>query len=170
RFRRVKKERREKWKGGLKNKKNDLVSDDELDAETAADPFFTYSDDEDKAPAKTKKVRESKSERKQRQEKEQKERDELELLLDGAESGRKHFDMAEIVKAEKHKGKKKGKKGQKRVEVEDGFKVDASDPRFSALYDSHNFAIDPNNPNFKKTKAMKELLNESRKRHKSSYN
>ncbi|KAJ1936762.1 pre-rRNA-processing protein esf1, partial [Linderina pennispora] len=168
RFRRVKKERREKWKESKKNKTSDLVSDDELDTETAADPFFTYSDDE--TPAKTKKVRESKSERKQRQEKEKKEREELELLLDGAESGRKHFDMAEIIKSEKHKGKKKGKKGQKRAEVDDGFKVDTSDPRFSALYDSHNFAIDPNNPNFKKTKAMKELLDESRKRHKSSYN
>ncbi|KAJ2811979.1 pre-rRNA-processing protein esf1, partial [Coemansia sp. 'formosensis'] len=49
----------------------------------------------------------------------------------------------------------------------DDFKLNTSDPRFGALFESHNFALDPNNPNFKKTKAMKELLNESRKRRKT---
>ncbi|PIA16857.1 hypothetical protein COEREDRAFT_18650, partial [Coemansia reversa NRRL 1564] len=101
--------------------------------------------------------RETKSERKQRQNIEAKERAELELLLDGTESNRKHFDLKEIVKAEKTKGRKK-------QQVDDDFKLDVNDPRFGALFDSHNFAIDPNNPNFKKTKAMKELLSESRKR------
>ncbi|KAJ1964857.1 pre-rRNA-processing protein esf1 [Dipsacomyces acuminosporus] len=183
RFRRIKKERRDKWKESKKTKKrdaNDLISDSELDAATAADPFFTYSDGEEEqamagvAPKPRSKMangsgkKEGKLTRKQREEAEAKERAELELLLDGAESGRKHFDMAEIIKAEKNKGKKK--KGKRSgVEVEDDFKLNTSDPRFSALFDSHNFAIDPNNPNFKKTKAMKELLSESRKRHKKSF-
>ncbi|KAJ2617386.1 pre-rRNA-processing protein esf1 [Coemansia sp. RSA 1365] len=168
RFRRLKKERREKWKDSKKTKSQndeDLISDNEIDSRVANDNFFTYSSDEPTLKPKMakKKERETKSERKQRQNIEAKERAELELLLDGAESNRKHFDLKEIVKAEKSKGRKK-------QTIEDDFKLDVNDPRFGALYDSHNFAIDPNNPNFKKTKAMKELLSESRKRHKSSFN
>ncbi|KAJ2170821.1 pre-rRNA-processing protein esf1 [Coemansia sp. RSA 551] len=122
-----------------------------------------------KSTGKNKKgPRETKAERMQRHETETKERAELELLLDGAESGRKHFDLKEIVKAEKSQGRK-GKRGKK-IEVEDDFKLNVSDPRFGALFESHNFAIDPNNPNFKKTKAMKDLLSETRKRHKTSHN
>ncbi|KAJ1824275.1 pre-rRNA-processing protein esf1 [Coemansia sp. RSA 2671] len=164
RFRRLKKERREKWKESKKTPKNDdnLISDNEIDSRTAGDKFFTYSDDDQPMGAKKgKKVRESKVERKQRLEAEAKERAELELLVD---HDSKHFDMSEIVKAEKSKKSK----GRKRVEkVEDDFKLNTSDPRFGALFESHNFAIDPNNPNFKKTKAMKELLSESRKRRKT---
>ncbi|KAJ1986053.1 pre-rRNA-processing protein esf1 [Coemansia spiralis] len=185
RFRRVKKERRDRWKEMQKSKKSgkskrvdddNLISDSELDPKVAGDSFFTYSDAEhDAEPAsgaasvmsksnKKKGTRESKYERKQRIEAEAKERAQLELLLDGAEAGRKHFDISEIIKAEKNKGKK-GKHGKK-VDIQDDFKLNPSDPRFSALFESHSFAIDPNNPNFKKTKAMKDLLNESRKRRK----
>ncbi|KAJ2851140.1 pre-rRNA-processing protein esf1 [Coemansia brasiliensis] len=179
RFRRLKKEKREKRKAAKKSSKksghdsDNLISDTELDPSIANDSFFTYGDDdhgESRRPlpktAGKKGVRESKAQRKQRQEAEAKERAELELLLEGPESERKHFDLKEIEKAEKQKGRK-GKRGKK-VQVEDDFKLDVSDPRFGALFQSHNFAIDPNNPNFKKTKAMKELLNETRKRHKSS--
>ncbi|KAJ2080132.1 pre-rRNA-processing protein esf1 [Coemansia sp. RSA 988] len=180
RFRRLKMERREKWKNSKKTKPangndSDLISDNELDATTANDNFFTYSSDDEKQQSVrlTKKtgglkkgVRESKSQRKERQNLEAKERAELELLLDGPESERKHFDLNDIVKAEKKKGRKRDKHAES---VEDNFKLNVNDPRFGALFDSHNFAIDPNNPNFKKTKAMKELLSESRKRHKTSF-
>ncbi|KAJ2489559.1 pre-rRNA-processing protein esf1 [Coemansia sp. RSA 2050] len=164
RFRRLKKERREKWKASKKTPKNDdnLISDNEIESRTAGDKFFTYSDDDDdnkpSGAKRGKKVRESKVERKKRLEAEAKQRAELELLVD---HDSKHFDMSEIVKAEKSKGRKRVEK------VEDNFKLNTSDPRFGALFESHNFAIDPNNPNFKKTKAMKELLNESRKRRKT---
>lgn len=191
RFRRLKKERREKWRESVKEKKataangkhkkgskhsnddDNLISDneDESRARTAGDSFFTYSDEDDEidnaasSRPDSKKTRETKSERKQRREKEDKERAELELLLDGADSGRQHFDINEIIKAEKKKkGKGKGKKKDAEPDVQDDFKLDTSDPRFSALFESHNFAIDPNNPNFKKTKAMKDLLNESRRK------
>ncbi|KAJ1831782.1 pre-rRNA-processing protein esf1 [Coemansia sp. RSA 2711] len=179
RFRRLKKEKRDKWKATKKNAKrsghdsDNLISDNDLDTSAANDAFFTYGDDDEDTPSKPQKpagkkgARESKSERKQRQETEAKERAELELLLEGTEAGRKHFDMKEIVKAEKSKGRK-GKRGKK-VEVQDDFELNVKDPRFGALYDSHNFAIDPNNPNFKKTKAMDQLLSETRKRHKTSY-
>ncbi|KAJ2892651.1 pre-rRNA-processing protein esf1, partial [Coemansia aciculifera] len=132
RFRRLKKERREKWKeskkGPSKPQKNDddLISDNEVASRTAGDKFFTYSDDDGdstlarskpaagkKSGKKNDEVRESKAERRQRQEAEAKQRAELELLVDGGEAGRQHFDMSEIVKAEKVKSRKKGKHAKK---------------------------------------------------------
>ncbi|KAJ1647507.1 pre-rRNA-processing protein esf1 [Coemansia erecta] len=189
RFRRLKKERREKWKESKKNNKraadandddsDNLISGNELDADKARDSFFTYSDDEGDednllaskpSSSKSKKgaKKETKSERWQRLEQEDKQRAELELLLDGAEAERKHFDMDEILKSEKKKGRKN--KSVKNEVDQDDFRLDTQDPRFSALFDSHNFAIDPNNPNFKKTKAMKSLLDESRKRRRTGFN
>lgn len=105
-------------------------------------------------------------------------RAELELLMaedeGGANSGVRHFDMREIEKAEKEarrkgkgKGKAKGKKGAETDEsTKDDFKVSAEDPRFKALFDSHEYAIDPTNPRFKGTEGMKTLLEEGRKKRK----
>ena len=101
-------------------------------------------------------------------------RAELELLMADDEAngeGVRHFDMREIEKAEKEarrKGKNKGKKSKKTAEadVKDDFKVQAEDPRFKALFDSHEYAIDPTNPRFKGTEGMKSLLEEGRKKRK----
>lgn len=101
-------------------------------------------------------------------------RAELELLMADDEAngeGVRHFDMREIEKAEKEarrKGKNKGKKSKKSMEeaVKDDFKVEAEDPRFKALFDSHEYAIDPTNPRFKGTDGMKSLLEEGRKKRK----
>ena len=101
-------------------------------------------------------------------------RAELELLMADDEAngeGVRHFDMREIEKAEKEarrKGKNKGKKSKKTAEdaVKDDFKVQAEDPRFKALFDSHEYAIDPTNPRFKSTEGMKSLLEEGRKKRK----
>ncbi|GAB7330914.1 hypothetical protein MBLNU13_g02436t1 [Cladosporium sp. NU13] len=100
-------------------------------------------------------------------------RAELELLMADDEAngeGVRHFDMREIEKAEKEarrKGKSKNKKGKKTEEaVKDDFKVEAEDPRFKALFDSHEYAIDPTNPRFKGTEGMKSLLEEGRKKRK----
>jgi len=104
-------------------------------------------------------------------------RAELELLMaddDGANGGAgvRHFDMREIEKAEKEarrKGKSKGKKSKSKTSeeaVKDEFKVEAEDPRFKALFDSHEYAIDPTNPRFKGTEGMKSLLEEGRKKRK----
>jgi hypothetical protein len=101
-------------------------------------------------------------------------RAELELLMADDEAngeGVRHFDMREIEKAEKEarrKGKNKGKKSKKTAgeEVKDEFKVEAEDPRFKALFDSHEYAIDPTNPRFKGTEGMKSLLEEGRKKRK----
>jgi len=98
-------------------------------------------------------------------------RAELELLMadEGADAdGKKlhHFDMKQIVKAEKKKGKK-GKRRKAEPEpdgIQDGFEIDVKDPRFAAVYEKHEFAIDPTNPRFVKTKAMGKLLEERRNR------
>ncbi|KAG9104417.1 pre-rRNA-processing protein esf1 [Ceratobasidium sp. 370] len=98
---------------------------------------------------------------------------ELALLLapDAAvDAEPKHFDMRAVLKAEKagRSGKKgqRGKKGAPEANAEDGqdFQMDVKDERFSALHEDHEFAIDPSNPRFKKTKSMQALLDERVKR------
>lgn len=91
----------------------------------------------------------------------------------------RHFDMNEIEKAEKGKNKwqKRKEKKSKRVRPEserdeshaastmqDDFKMDTTDARFGKLFENHEFAIDPTNPGLRKTKAMKELMEEGRRR------
>ncbi|KAK9451203.1 uncharacterized protein V1518DRAFT_412831 [Limtongia smithiae] len=103
---------------------------------------------------------------------------ELELLMmdedagvadDGEDGNLKHFDMRDIVKAEKRKKNKKirNKKETAAADVQDDFQIDVTDPRFAALYERHEFAIDPSRPQFKETNAMKKLLEERRKRQRS---
>jgi NUC153 domain len=81
---------------------------------------------------------------------------ELTLLLD-TPTGVKHFDMAEIMKAERQaeKGnrKKKGKKRKQSVvddskDKQDDFEIDTHDPRFKVLLEDHNFGVDPSNPQY----------------------
>lgn len=73
------------------------------------------------------------------------------------------------VKAEK-KGKKR--RGKKKVidddEVQDDFIIDVKDDRFKAIHEDYQFAIDPSNPHFKKTKSMVALIDERIKRQKRS--
>ncbi|KAL1709048.1 hypothetical protein EV121DRAFT_195711 [Schizophyllum commune] len=84
-----------------------------------------------------------------------------------------HFDMKAILKAEKKKGKKgKGKKrgqgGDEEKDLQEDFTLDVNDERFKVLHEDPSFAIDPTNPQFKKTKAMSALLEERIKRRKSA--
>ncbi|KXT07913.1 hypothetical protein AC579_3259 [Pseudocercospora musae] len=93
-------------------------------------------------------------------------RAELELLMAEEDGGAQHFDMREIEKAEKAARRKKKKGKGKEMEEKDDFQVETSDPRFKALFDSHEYAIDPTAPAFKKTKAMQGLLEEKRRKRK----
>ncbi|KAI1620042.1 hypothetical protein EDD37DRAFT_183454 [Exophiala viscosa] len=152
------------------------------------DPFFVGGDGDDSDDAvepsakaeraASNKMRKEerlkkKAERQAEEEIERKQRAGLELLMadDDDANGVRHFDMKEIEKAEKQ-ARKKGKKGKhdkKKAttgagEVDDDFKVDTADPRFARLFESHEYAIDPTNPRFKGTKAMKTLLDEGRRR------
>lgn len=133
------------------------------------DPFF-----DDPSGKSTSAARRKEEKRKKREERAAEEaasaaqRAELELLmLDDEKAKIRHFDMNEIEKAEKQarrKGKGKAKGKHKEVAVHDDFNVNVNDPRFSRLFESHEFAIDPTNPRFKATSGMKALLDEGRKR------
>ena len=98
-------------------------------------------------------------------------RAELELLMaDDQADQAQHFDMKEIEKAEKaarkkRKGEKLGRLGLE-GHIKDEFQLETEDPRFKALFESHEFAIDPTNPRFKGTQGMKMLLEEGRKKRK----
>ncbi|XP_060841225.1 ESF1 homolog [Rhopalosiphum padi] len=91
---------------------------------------------------------------------------ELELLLmDEEPSEKQHFNMKKIQEEEIKSLKKKNKKKiSNEKSVSDGFSVDVKDDRFSALYTSHLFNIDPADPKFKRTKGMEEFISEKASR------
>lgn len=106
---------------------------------------------------------------------------ELELLMIPEKSANKdaikHFDMQEIALAEKALRKAKKSKGKSRLskreksaleamkrEGGDGFEVDVQDPRFGAVFERSEFAIDPSHPKFKGTEGMRMILEEGRKK------
>ncbi|KAK3389617.1 hypothetical protein B0H63DRAFT_102136 [Podospora didyma] len=99
---------------------------------------------------------------------------ELELLMaddnEGAATHLDHFDMKEIVRAEKQKNKKKGKKSREdQGGLQEEFAMDTEDTRFKAVFENHEFAIDPSNPKFKATQGMKKLLEVGRKKRKTGH-
>lgn len=137
------------------------------------DPFF--EDPDGKATSASRRKEEKRKKREERAANEaaaDAQRAELELLMmDDKNTDTKHFDMNEIEKAEKQARRKKGK-GKAKVKNDqsaaavrtDDFRMNVNDPRFSRLFESHEFAIDPTNPKFKPTSGMKALLDEGRKR------
>ena len=113
--------------------------------------------------------------------------EELALLVasDNPNAEPKHFNIKSVIKAEKLKKRKKGRKAKSDVELnetQEDFILDVKDERFKALHEDHQFAIDPSNPqyvifffsskvslynflsSFKKTKSMTALLEERQKR------
>ncbi|EME78684.1 uncharacterized protein MYCFIDRAFT_205136 [Pseudocercospora fijiensis CIRAD86] len=96
-------------------------------------------------------------------------RAELELLMteEGEAGAAQHFDMREIEKAEKAARKKgRKKKSEGTAAAQEDFELETSDPRFKALFESHEYAIDPTAPAFRRTKAMQGLLEEKRRKRK----
>jgi hypothetical protein len=152
---------------------NDLASSKDLGF---SDPFFT---DPSTKPIKPSKVKSQKP-RKSSSPPPSTSLAELELLTlpDHTTSSvvpMKHFDMKEIALAEKvaRKGRKKRKLTQREkaalesVKVGgDGFEMNVEDPRFGAVFERAEFAIDPSHPRFKGTGGMKMLLEEGRKKRK----
>merc|ERR1712096_191991 len=80
----------------------------------------------------------------------------------------------EVVRRQEQKTKKGNKrrmrkklKEQKVEEVmEDNFKLDLKDDRFSEVFTSSKFAPDPNHPQYKNTDNMQKLMKEKRERRK----
>ena len=77
----------------------------------------------------------------------------LELLLAEADDSEfKHFDYKKIVKNDNLSNKSKKQK------LDDDFHVDTGDLRFRAVFERADFALDPSDPKFKPSRAMKEIL------------
>ncbi|CAE6524310.1 unnamed protein product [Rhizoctonia solani] len=173
RYKRKQKEKREQKKA-----KCDADPSPAKDDEGSGDEFFGDDGDAEPAPpTKSEKVRSAKSTESTKPPRNVSNDAELELLLapdpnaaTGAEP--KHFDMRAVIKAEKtsrsgKKSRRRDKKGASVTnEAEDGqdFHIDVRDERFVALHEDYEFAIDPSNPHFQNTKAMKALLDERAKR------
>ncbi|PNY29398.1 Pre-rRNA-processing protein esf1 [Tolypocladium capitatum] len=192
-YRRKEKERKERKRQSAKAKREAVGGDADSDEGKAAedrggddgddlgfnDPFFTTE-----GPATVSKASARKEERlKKRAAREAAEAESAEqkarltkVMAEGADEQADrldHFDMNEILRAEKNKGKKKGKKNKKgkdgegRGGLQEEFEMDVGDDRFKAVFDSHEFAIDPSNPKFKATEGMTKLLEEGRKKRKA---
>ena len=155
-----------------------------------ADPFFTHAPNEATNKTKTNKERKEEKRRKREdREKEEKlrekEGEELRKIVypdaDGVNdasssklsvpASQDADDSLALREASDKKSKKKYKKltRRQRLELEakennDGFEVDVQDPRFEAVFERAEYALDPSHPGFKGTDGMRMLLEEGRKR------
>ncbi|XP_065856168.1 pre-rRNA-processing protein ESF1 [Euphorbia lathyris] len=140
---RKQREKKKARKNKSKNSSDDESSDDDEERVEAGD-FFVEEPSAKKAKHDTRGKNDK--EEKQLQEEMEASKAELELLLadeDGVDNGPKGYNL-------KHK-MCKGKKGK---EVPDENKiptVDDEDPRFSGLFNSSLFALDPTDPRFKRS-------------------
>ncbi|KAK0208065.1 hypothetical protein DFS33DRAFT_1371637 [Desarmillaria ectypa] len=146
---------KERRKSKAERRAEGLEPPPKSDSRLGGDDFFDAASDDEPAPPPIK---------------EPISLEELQKLADGdKDEGRKHFDLRAVLKAEK-KSKWKGKKGKKareqdaNDETQPDFALDVKDDRFNILHEDSNFAIDPSNPQFKRTKSMSALLEEGGKR------
>ncbi|CAD5115986.1 DgyrCDS4917 [Dimorphilus gyrociliatus] len=172
--------RKEKKK--LKRRKTAIKESDEgEDEDMEENGFQAFSDDdvgaESPPPKKKKKGKKSKIEKRvltaEEEEEEKKAQAELSLLMED-DDNRKHFNLSSIIEAEKfsklsnRRKKKLLKKNKDRLKLEkesqDDFQLNLNDDRFSKLYSNPSYNIDPSAPQFKKTKAMDNLVKEKIKR------
>lgn len=163
------KEKRKEKKKLKKNNKDDEDSDFPSDIDMD-DPYFAeeFKSDEFKKPQSKTSKRKSRNLREETEEDVEKKKELELLLLDEDSNDDKHFNFDQIQKAEsqkdKKKGKKKGKKGKDQEAAKDDFEINVKDDRFQALFTSHQFNIDPTDPQFKKTKSMQKIIDEKLKR------
>lgn len=152
----------------------DSESEDDLpDGIDLNDPYFAeeFANGEF-APAKSKKSKSKKQLTKNNEDGSDCDaQKDLELLLDD-DDHKAHFSLKKIQEREsesktskKRRKKLKYKKDEedKKI-VEDDFKINVADNRFSAIYSSHLFNIDPTDSHYRKTKGMETLIQEKLKR------
>lgn len=181
---RKEKERKEQKRQASRAKREGAAAEEDVE-ETAApaggdddlgfdDPFFTAD-----GPAPTSKTSVRKEERRKKREardaaeaesaiqKEQLKKAMAKGSNDASQADHlDHFDMNEIMRAEKQKRKKAKDRKIKESQggLQEGFDMPVADDRFKAVFESHEYAIDPSNPKFKATEGMKKLLEEGRKK------
>jgi hypothetical protein len=144
------------------------------------DPFFT-APEHDRAEtdaARKEAKRRKREERAAADASSATQRAELELLMideDRPGGTVQHSDMNAIARATKVLKRKTGKKDSKKIEAArqllegDNFRMDVADPRFTAVYERAEFAVNPAHPKFKATEGMKSLLEEGRKRKRADW-
>lgn len=155
-------EKRVEKKNKFNKDENTENSDSDMDVDMN-DPYFAeeFNTSEFK----------SKSKKKQKEFKEEinsvdkQEKAQLELLMLDDDDEKKHFNFKNLEQDTQNKKKKKKNKNQNDEPMqEDDFKVDVKDARFSAIFTSHHYNIDPTDPHYKKTKGMEALIEEKQKR------
>lgn len=117
-------------------------------------------------------VKEPKKDTKKQKEEEEKRKEELELLMMDdinevqEKKMKRRLDETEDEQEEKKKKKfkKKETKKSKKEKMDKDFRIDTEDPRFSKMFNSHDFEIDPSNPEYVDTRGMKQLLKEKHKK------
>ena len=76
--------------------------------------------------------------------------EDLALLVqpDNLNAEPKHFNLKSVIKAEKKRKRIKGRKGKMDddAEAQEDFVMNVKDERFKALFEDHQFALDPTNP------------------------
>ena len=93
----------------------------------------------------------------------------------GAAAGVGHFDMGAIERGEKAQRRLKKARGRRArasarekvaldMKRKDAFEMDVHDPRFRAVYERSEFALDPSHPRFKQTEGMGKLVEEGRRK------
>lgn len=153
--------RKQKRKERKKNKPKNEEIEEETDIPSDIDMNDAYFAEEfNKSEFKKKK---SKNQELGNDDSDHEKQAELELLVMNEDDNKHHFSLKRIQKQEADKSKKK-RKNKDAPQKEDNFEVDVKDARFSALYTSHHFNIDPTDPHFKKTKAMEAIIQEKLKR------
>ncbi|KAL3267297.1 hypothetical protein HHI36_011428 [Cryptolaemus montrouzieri] len=162
--RKEKKKERKKMKKQASEKDSDdsdsdIPSDIDMD-----DPYF--AEEFNNSQFEKKKSKKTRHKETVKDEQNEEKQAELELLLmNDNEDSRKHFSLKKIQENLdlSKKAKKKKKKDTKEL-TEDNFEVDVTDARFSAVFSSHHYNIDPSDPHYKKTTGMEKLISEKLKR------
>lgn len=170
---RARKEKIRQLKKGQNQSGESGSDDDDLpDGIDLNDPYFAeeFANGEFE-PLKKKNTKSKKSHKNDGDDIESDTQKDLELLLDD-DDHKAHFSLKKIQEREnesktskkrRNKTKKSKTIDDKKV-VEDNFQINVADDRFSAIYSSHLFNIDPTDSHFKKTKAMETLIQEKLKR------
>ncbi|XP_078452334.1 ESF1 homolog [Lampetra planeri] len=162
-----KRQKREEKKKHKDVQTQDLVSDEELPPDVDLSDEFHREELQGTEASKKGKKKKTKGKKEQALtseetvERVQQEAELALLMMDDEEEDKKHFNYDNIVD-QQNLSKRKKKKMLKKREVieEDTFQVDVEDPRFTAVYTSHLYNIDPSDSSFRKTKGTEALLME----------
>ncbi|ROT67777.1 putative ESF1-like [Penaeus vannamei] len=172
--RKAKKKQKEQKKKHIKNTENEDTDESDYDdvpegIDLHNDPYFAEEINKMKGEKKQKNLSKSKKSSTEETEGESKQGDLELLLMDEDDAEKKHFNMRDIIEDNKVKKKRRMSKNKKKIEkmkekeiekqnAVDDFEINTSDSRFSQLFSSGDYNIDPSHSQFKRTKAMDTLI------------